>query len=445
MRACSFVLLLLAAHPHNFPWSHPAPCAGKPEAVAQPASKAAVVGAVAGGVVGGVVFLTLVVLGGMYVRWRRVHMRVQAELHKKSTSPNGSVSDDPCAGGKALDAAAAAEAGAAGAAEAGRTSSGGSGPRRTSSGGSGSGSGARRAGSGSGSGSAGSGELARVRAFVSDLTGRRTSSGGTATLATDLSKFGAEFNISEPAPRSGVVVHSAAAAACTMPCRAPARALPAPSPAPPCRAAPRPPSTRCAREPRPAPSADRSLCAPRAVNFADLELLKPIGEGSFGLVYMARYLQTTVAVKMLTMDAKHGVAGTASRPAPPSAAAMAALQREASIMASLRHPNCVQYIAACLDPPALVMEHCPRKSVDCLLALAGADPKVRGGERRGAARRRGSAPAHHRGCPVLTQPCSAVCPRLAPVRPHAFHGRGAPCHGLNWYWFWCCHWCWRRH
>jgi serine/threonine protein kinase len=113
---------------------------------------------------------------------------------------------------------------------------------------------------------------------------------------------------------------------------------------------------------------------PLAADFSQLELLKPIGEGSFGLVHMARFFQTTVAVKMLTMDAKRGAAGTASRPTPPSPAVLDALQKEASIMASLRHPNVVQYIGACLDPPCLIMEHCPRKSLDCLLAAGAANP-----------------------------------------------------------------------
>jgi serine/threonine protein kinase len=59
----------------------------------------------------------------------------------------------------------------------------------------------------------------------------------------------------------------------------------------------------------------------------------------------------------------------------PREAALQALRREASIMASLRHPNCVQYLGCCLDPPALVMEYCSRRSVDQILQEARDDPK----------------------------------------------------------------------
>ena len=115
------------------------------------------------------------------------------------------------------------------------------------------------------------------------------------------------------------------------------------------------------------------------IDFSDIELIRTIGEGSFGLVWMARYLQTTVAVKVLTHDLKRdvGVGLTESALAQePSAQVMAALQREASIMAGLRHPNCIQYLGATLNPPALIMEYCSKRSVDTILAGAVQDPKI---------------------------------------------------------------------
>lgn len=155
------------------------------------------------------------------------------------------------------------------------------------------------------------------------------------------------------------------------------------------------------------------------VDFRDIELVRTIGEGSFGLVWMAKYLQTTVAVKVLTHDmrqemlleggtesyikSRNVVVGSRSQTgvqpgkvglmsplywngamaeskadgvAGPSQEALAALEREASIMASLRHPNCIQYLGACLQPPALIMEYCSRRSIDTILAAANQDVKL---------------------------------------------------------------------
>ena len=114
------------------------------------------------------------------------------------------------------------------------------------------------------------------------------------------------------------------------------------------------------------------------VDFREIELVRTIGEGSFGLVWMARYLQTTVAVKILTHDLKRevGIDAVGSAQPQPSEAVMAALQREASIMAGLRHPNCIQYLGATLNPPALIMEYCSKRSVDTILAAATLDAKL---------------------------------------------------------------------
>lgn len=115
------------------------------------------------------------------------------------------------------------------------------------------------------------------------------------------------------------------------------------------------------------------------VDFKDIELIRTIGEGSFGLVWMARYLQTTVAVKILIQDLKRDVGTVGADSAltqQPSTQVMAALQREASIMAGLRHPNCIQYLGATLNPPALIMEYCSKRSVDTILAGAVSDPKL---------------------------------------------------------------------
>jgi hypothetical protein len=81
-------------------------------------------------------------------------------------------------------------------------------------------------------------------------------------------------------------------------------------------------------------------------------------------VFLARWRETTVAVKVL------GAMGAGAAPGldeefPDAAAAKGhplyeSLQKEAALMASLRHPSIVMYLGVCLDPPAVVTEWCAR-------------------------------------------------------------------------------------
>ena len=43
-------------------------------------------------------------------------------------------------------------------------------------------------------------------------------------------------------------------------------------------------------------------------------------------------------------------------------------------MSRLRHTNVALLMGACAAPPALLLEHCSRRSVDKLLAAAARDP-----------------------------------------------------------------------
>ncbi|KAL4425219.1 hypothetical protein ABPG75_009235 [Micractinium tetrahymenae] len=107
------------------------------------------------------------------------------------------------------------------------------------------------------------------------------------------------------------------------------------------------------------------------VRFGDLELSHVLGRGSFGAVYLAKYCQTTVAVKMLGAEKKSEVTDSVHH-----RHVIRQLEKEAGIMKELRHPNVTAYMGACLDPPCLLMEHCSRRSVDTLLAAGLRDPKV---------------------------------------------------------------------
>ncbi|KAL4426099.1 hypothetical protein ABPG77_002685 [Micractinium sp. CCAP 211/92] len=109
----------------------------------------------------------------------------------------------------------------------------------------------------------------------------------------------------------------------------------------------------------------------RAMTASEFQLIRPLGEGSFGQVFLARYCETMVAVKMLTHQ---------NVPSPTSSVQYATtlrnLYREASLMSRLRHPNVCQYLGACVDPPCLLMELCGRKSVDVVLAQGLTNAKV---------------------------------------------------------------------
>ncbi len=50
--------------------------------------------------------------------------------------------------------------------------------------------------------------------------------------------------------------------------------------------------------------------------------------------------------------------------------------QEAGLMATLRHPNIVEFLGLCLVPPCLVSEYCPRGSLYDIMKEARASPKL---------------------------------------------------------------------
>lgn len=142
------------------------------------------------------------------------------------------------------------------------------------------------------------------------------------------------------------------------------------------------------------------------VDYKELAIQKQIGEGSFGKVYLAIWRETTVAVKVLggitsassldeefpdgttTMSNNNNksssIAGDQqSGGSPPLSLSsltkkkthplLEALQREAGMMASLRHPSIVMYLGVCLEPPAVITEYCGRGSMNDVLRKAKAN------------------------------------------------------------------------
>jgi len=72
------------------------------------------------------------------------------------------------------------------------------------------------------------------------------------------------------------------------------------------------------------------------VDFSAISLLRLLGEGSCGSVYLATLNETPVAVKVLA-----DTSGTSAAGSWVSSPALQALHRESSVMAALRHPNVV--------------------------------------------------------------------------------------------------------
>ncbi|KAL4520908.1 hypothetical protein Ndes2526B_g00090 [Nannochloris sp. 'desiccata'] len=149
--------------------------------------------------------------------------------------------------------------------------------------------------------------------------------------------------------------------------------------------------------------------APLEFDWSDVEVLKPLGAGSFGAVYLANINHTKMAVKVL-VDADAVVAaaavsravGTPGQPGDETRSAdvsdkekegkctvdttsfgaaassvpkahIEKMLQEASLMATLQHPNVVHLLGFCISPPCLAVEYCPRGSLYEVLAQASTD------------------------------------------------------------------------
>jgi hypothetical protein len=134
---------------------------------------------------------------------------------------------------------------------------------------------------------------------------------------------------------------------------------------------------RAAAPPPPAPAAPPTIFPPDAhrwlIDYASIALTRAVGEGAFGKVWLGRWQETDVAVKQL---ASLGALGLPPAGAGSEAEAMKTLEREVSLMVSMRHPNVILFMGVCPDPPAVVTEYCSRGSLYDLLRAARGAPAL---------------------------------------------------------------------
>ncbi|KAK9834224.1 hypothetical protein WJX84_003009, partial [Apatococcus fuscideae] len=106
---------------------------------------------------------------------------------------------------------------------------------------------------------------------------------------------------------------------------------------------------------------------------SDLTFSRCIGEGSFGRVYLDEVARVSVLsnlqrdytpedqmhASILERDARSREVQAASS----MQELLTELQREAGLMATLRHPNVVMFLGVCTEPPCVVTEFCARGSM----------------------------------------------------------------------------------
>lgn len=107
------------------------------------------------------------------------------------------------------------------------------------------------------------------------------------------------------------------------------------------------------------------------IDVNEITIHRLIGEGSYGRVFAASWQQTPVAFKLLVDPKAIGDEEAAKKQ---SARISAALEREANLMAGLRHPNTVLFLGSCAFPPGILTEYCLKGSLHEVLQQAKDSP-----------------------------------------------------------------------
>lgn len=130
------------------------------------------------------------------------------------------------------------------------------------------------------------------------------------------------------------------------------------------------------------------------IPYQQLQMHRKIGDGSIGQVYLAKWQETDVAVKVITqmqnlspmqgthpqdpetMHDEQGILLSVSSQSGLSdhdLTAITTLEKEVSIMAAIRHPNVAMLMGLCLSPICVVTEFCARASLTDVLRKAASD------------------------------------------------------------------------
>lgn len=97
---------------------------------------------------------------------------------------------------------------------------------------------------------------------------------------------------------------------------------------------------------------ERTLKPDFEIDFNELTIEKRIGEGGFGIIYRARWRESTIAVKVQKPDLMREET-------------IKDFLNESSAMESVRHPNICMFLGACTKLPnlAIVQEYCSRETL----------------------------------------------------------------------------------
>jgi ankyrin repeat protein len=105
------------------------------------------------------------------------------------------------------------------------------------------------------------------------------------------------------------------------------------------------------------------------ISVEELQLGKMIGKGSYAEVYSAKWHGTEVAAKLFTLPG-----GSTDSQAEFSTALLNKITDEADLLAAIRHPNVVAFLAMCPDPPCMVTEMCSGGSLFDVIKRCKNDP-----------------------------------------------------------------------
>jgi serine/threonine protein kinase len=124
----------------------------------------------------------------------------------------------------------------------------------------------------------------------------------------------------------------------------------------------------------PAPSTDRRKVVSHqnwVIPFEDLQLGNFLGSGSYGEVYRATWHGTVVAAKRFTFPG-----GSSEAKIEFSSTLLHKIKIEADLLASIRHPNVIQFLGMCSEPLCMVTEFCDQGSVFDAIRRCKKDPSL---------------------------------------------------------------------